>query len=66
MLNECSSKVGQTGETIVAGRPVRTAELSDSFLVRHLAGVASLAAAEGDVRMAKHLVDVAYHVMAED
>ena len=45
--------------------PVVKPKLSDSFLARHLADVASLAVAEGDFRLAEHLVDVAYHLASD-
>ena len=72
MLNQCKSKVCQA-EPIIAVRrqistigmtlqPVQRADLSDRLLMRHLAGVASLAVVESDVRIAKHLIDVAYHI----
>lgn len=49
-------KTGKVASLIV--RPM----LSDGLLVRHLADVAALAEAEGDFRLAGHMVDVAYHL----
>ena len=44
-------------------RSVRAApKLTDNMLLRHLAEVAALSKAEGDHRMAEHLVDVVYHL----
>lgn len=46
--------------------PALKPKLSDRFLARHLADVALLARTEGDVRMAEHLVDVAYHLATDE
>ncbi len=43
-------------------RSVRAPKLTDNMLLRHLAEVAALSKAEGDHRMAEHLVDVVYHL----
>lgn len=42
--------------------PGRTLKLSSAALLRHLADVAELSEAEGDFRIAEHLVDVVYHL----
>ena len=43
-------------------RPVRAPKLTNNMLLRHLAEVAALSKAEGDLRMAEHLIDVVYHL----
>ena len=43
-------------------RSVKAPKLTDNMLLRHLAEVAALSEAEGDLRMAGHLVDVVYHL----
>lgn len=53
--------VGRAG-TGKVGRSVRAPELSRNILLRHLAEVAALSEAEGDLRLAEHLVDVVYHL----
>lgn len=45
--------------------PMVGRKLSNAFLARHLADVALLAKSQGDVRMAEHLVDVAYDLATE-
>ena len=54
-------KVGKT-RTRKAALPVKAPKLTNNMLLRHLAEVAALSKAEGDLRMAEHLVDVVYHL----
>lgn len=49
-------------ETRKAPLPVGAPKLTNNMLLRHLAEVAALSKAEGDLRMAEHLVDVVYHL----
>ena len=54
-------KVSEAG-TRKGSLPVKAPKLTNNMLLRHLAEVAALSKAEGDLRMAEHLVDVVYHL----
>jgi hypothetical protein len=49
-----------------SGLPTALYGLSNAILIRHLADAAALAAAEGDSRIAEHLVDVAYQLASDE